>query len=264
MTNQTFNKLSNMKMRFLKMVYTNVGNKLGNFPNAITLTVISNVIVSSTFSQVPAQTPTVKAYTSSKGFIFDNALMEQLKSNGIIGIKLFTSLHISVECDKEYYNLIPHQCSGIVLADFNSDIEALLRSRPNIHNYNFTCDDNNIDSASKIISYTTNNSSGNDIQCEVDCTMSINSFFRMFLQMRVNPEAICFAHQKSINNAFAAIYVKGPHYIATASNNSPSSDDFDKMFTIFDVHFKKGSNPRQRDIPGFEQEMIDAGFEEYL
>lgn len=27
---------------------------------------------------------------------------------------------------------------------------------------------------------------------------------------------------------------------------------------------KKGNNARQRDIPGFEQEMIDAGFEEYI
>ena len=206
MTNQSFNKLSNMKMRFLKMVYTNVGNKLGNFPNAITLTVISNVIVSSTFSQVPAQTPTVKAYTSSKGFIFDNALMEQLKSNGIIGIKHFqTSLPISLECDKEYYNLIPHECSGIDLPDFDSDIEALLRSRPNINNYTFTCNENNIDSASKFISYASNNSSGNALQCEVDCAMSINSFFRMFLHMRVNPGAVCFAHQKNISNAYAAL-----------------------------------------------------------
>ena len=33
---------------------------------------------------------------------------------------------------------------------------------------------------------------------------------------------------------------------------------------IVNKHLKMGSNIRQRDIPGFEQEMIDAGFEDYL
>ena len=34
--------------------------------------------------------------------------------------------------------------------------------------------------------------------------------------------------------------------------------------TLLNKHLAMGLTPRQRDIPGFEQEMIDAGFEEYL
>lgn len=34
--------------------------------------------------------------------------------------------------------------------------------------------------------------------------------------------------------------------------------------TILNKYLAKGSTPRQRDIPGFEREMIEAGYEEYL
>ena len=36
------------------------------------------------------------------------------------------------------------------------------------------------------------------------------------------------------------------------------------ILKIVEKYLHKGKNIRQRDIPGFEQEMIDAGFEEYL
>ena len=85
---------------------------------------------------------------------------------------------------------------------------------------------------------------------------------RFLLHSKYNPKAI-----STLNINF---YDEGvnpnPDHIAihTIDSRHNTVTGWSTVLNIVWKHVKMGNNARQRDIPGFEQEMIDAGFEKYL
>lgn len=52
--------------------------------------------------------------------------------------------------------------------------------------------------------------------------------------------------------------------IKTVYNNYHKHKDITKIYQMLNEHLQMGNNIRQRDIPGFERKMIEAGLEQYL